>query len=380
MIWARETAGLTRERAAAALKMQEERLSQLEDSGEPSSNQLAAMVKLYRRPLLAFYLPEPPTPSDQGEDFRSVATTAREPEMEARLNALLRDVRTRQLLVRNILTEDEEAAPVEFVGSLGRNVPGAALLAKMRTVLDVEVSDLRRQKSAEDAFKVLRRAIERLGVFVLLAGDLGSHHTAIDTATFRGVALADKWAPFIVINDKDAKTAWSFTLLHELAHLLTGAGGVSGNSFGSTLIERLCNDVAGQFLLPDADLDPLASLIAGEDEPGKMLPLVIRFANERRISPDLVAYRSFRRDLIDQPTWHRVQQLLSERLQQIRQEQVDDADESGGANYYIVRRHRLGGLVSFARRALESGVLSPTKAALVLGVKPRNVRALVETG
>src|SRR3546814_16138482 len=75
--------------------------------------------------------------------------------------------------------------------------------------------------------------------YVLLIGNLGSHHSAIDIDAFRGFALADPIAPFVVINDRDAKTAWSFTLLHEVAHLWIGATGVSGGHFeGSTEQER----------------------------------------------------------------------------------------------------------------------------------------------
>jgi len=33
--------------------------------------------------------------------------------------------------------------------------------------------------------------------------------------------------PFIVINDQDARAAWSFTALHEVAHLGLGTTGVS---------------------------------------------------------------------------------------------------------------------------------------------------------
>eukprot|EP01037_Dinobryon_pediforme_P012863 gene12863-12963_t len=315
------------EQAADLLKVAATRLAQIELTGEPTANQLAAMVRLYRRPLLAFYLPEPPLRTSSGEDFRSLTAATRMPEMEARLEALLRDVRTRQLLVRNILTEDEEAIPVEFVGSLPRNISTSVLVSAVHKILALEIGYLRRQKNAEEVFKILRRAVEARGVFVLLVGDLGSHQTAIDISTFRGFALADKWAPFIVINDKDAKTAWSFTLIHELAHLLTGSTGVSG----------------------DDDMSSLRSSIAGNSEPEDLMPLVIEFARERRISPDL----------------------------EIRQAKADDLKDSGGANYYVVRRHRLGSLVTFARRALDAGVLSPTKAALVLGVKPRNVHANV---
>ena len=83
-------------------------------------------------------------------------------------------------------------------------------------------------------------------MFVLLAGNLGSHHSAIPVSAFRGFAIADPIAPFIVINDGDAKAAWSFTLLHELAHLWLGATGVSGG-VPEMQIERFCWDAAGEF-------------------------------------------------------------------------------------------------------------------------------------
>ena len=59
-------------------------------------------------------------------------------------------------------------------------------------------------------------------------GNLGTHHTDIDVRIFRGFALADDVAPFVVINEKDSRAAWSFTLLHELVHILLGETGISG--------------------------------------------------------------------------------------------------------------------------------------------------------
>ena len=87
---------------------------------------------------------------------------------------------------------------------------------------------------------MLRAKVESAGVFVLLIGNLGSHHSALGLEAFRGFALADPIAPFIVINDQDAKAAWSFTLLHELAHLWVGATGVSGQ-FTEGQLERFYN-------------------------------------------------------------------------------------------------------------------------------------------
>ena len=84
-------------------------------------------------------------------------------------------------------------------------------------------------------------------------GDLGSYHTELNVEVFRGFALADEFAPFVVINPRDAAAARCFTLLHELVHLWLGEPGISG---GDPLdpVEVFCNKVASNFLLPDEEL------------------------------------------------------------------------------------------------------------------------------
>ena len=84
-------------------------------------------------------------------------------------------------------------------------------------------------------------------------GNLGSHHSDIDARVFRGFALADPVAPFVVVNEKDSRTAWSFTLLHELAHLWLGQTGVSGYD-GEAEVEKFCDAVAARFLLDPQEL------------------------------------------------------------------------------------------------------------------------------
>jgi hypothetical protein len=116
-------------------------------------------------------------------------------------------------MVRTLLEDEEETAPLRFIGSANYEDGVRPVLDAIRRFIGVDHRILRRESSPEAAFTRLRTAVEAAGVFVLLVGNLGSHHTALDTSAFRGFALADPLAPFIVINDRDAKSAWSFTLL-----------------------------------------------------------------------------------------------------------------------------------------------------------------------
>src|SRR3546814_18835021 len=138
-----------------------------------------------------------------------------------------------------VLGDEDEATPLPCIGSMSRENGVGPVVASMRQVLNLDLDEFRAQGSAEAVFALLRSRAEAAGIYVLLIGNLGSHHSAIDIDAFRGFALADPIAPFVVINDRDAKTAWSFTLLHEVAHLWIGATGVSGGHFeGSTRSKR----------------------------------------------------------------------------------------------------------------------------------------------
>ena len=373
--WARESAGLESETAAQAIGIVPASLIAIErGEKEPSRTTLSNMSRVYRRSLLTFYLPAAPRKGDRGEDFRTVVAD-RTIEADADVDALVRDLRARQSLVRAVLEDDEDVQPLAFVGSASMNDGVSALVTAIERMLGATRAQYRLQKDAESAFALLRERAERAGVFVLLIGNLGSHHSAIPVEAFRGFAIADPVAPFVVINDSDARAAWSFTLLHELAHLWLGATGVSGGGSPEKKIERFCNDVAGEFLLPQADVQAID--VSGLDLDAQ-IDLIAVYANHWRVSRQMVAYGLFKSGLITQDIWRALETGIRERWVAERRREKDRSKDSDGPSYYVVRRHRLGhAMLDFARRYTDAGALSPSKAAKVLGVKPRSVHPLL---
>lgn len=385
LAWARQTAGLPLDDAARKIGFRDatgrtavDRLAALEAGAEsPSRAVLLKMAKQYRRPLLAFYLSHPPERGDRGQDFRTLPDAV-DPSSDALVDALIRDIRARQQMVRSAL-EDDESAALLFVGSKRVGDGVAAVAADIKKTLRFDLSIFRQQSSPEAAFTVLRDSVESLGIFVLLIGNLGSHHSAIEPDIFRGFALADPVAPFVVVNDQDARAAWSFTLLHEVAHLWLGETGVSGGRSTQT-IERFCNEVASELLLPSADVNPQDWNSVANDFDA-LQAKITSFARPLNLSYSLTAYRLFRSGLIDQETWEKCRTFFRDMWRKQRasaREQARESD-SAGPTYYVVRRHRLGkALLSFVREKMDDGDLTPTKAAKILGVKPRTVSPLLQ--
>lgn len=389
LVWARETAGLTQEEAARRNQSLRDtrdasavdRLNALEYGlDEPSRSVLVEMARVYHRPLLTFYLPNPPAKGDRGADFRTL-TSERSATDEGRLDALLRDVRSRQSMVRAVLEDLEEAEPLAFVGSRRMEDGPAAVLASLRTLLDVDLADFRKQRTPTAAFGLLRAGAENAGVFVLLKGNLGTHHTDIDTDVFRGFTIADDVAPFVIINHHDARSAWSFTLLHELTHLILGQTGVSG-ARADNEIERFCDDIASEFLLPQEESKNLAFTDTVTFE--EVVELINRFSDEMNVSRTMAAYKSWRGGGIERDTFNRLRSLFRNQWLAEREEQREQArrrESAGIVSPYVTNRYRLGpSLVGLVRRAISSGDLTTSKAARVLGVKPSQVGSLFDTG
>jgi len=377
--WARETAGLSLDEAAQKLQLGQahnlspaQKLKALEEGlVHPTRPMLLKLSKQYRRPLLTFYLESPPLKGDRGEDFRLLPDDYAKSD-EGLVDALVRDVRARQSIIRAALEDEDEATSLPFVGSVTLDDGVEHVSESIREVIGFDLEAFRAQRTVTEAFAYLRAQAESVGLFVLIIGDLGSHHSKIPVEAFRGFALADVAAPFVIINDQDSRAAWSFTLLHELAHIWLGQTGISGAIVESTL-ERFCNDVAGAILMPVAELSMLD--VSDITEFKAAMDRIDVFAKDRNVSRAMVAYKLYRYGAISHEMWNALrkefrQQWFDHRAEQRRQAQ----NQKGGPTYYLVKRHRVGkALIEVVSRMTASGAITSTKAGKVLGVKPRNV-------
>ena len=386
LVWARETAGLTQDEAAKKLGLRDTKratgvgkLAALERGGsEPTRPQLLRMSQQYRRPLLTFYLSQPPRRADRGGDFRSLPASNTSVD-DGLLDALVRDIKARQSMVRAALEEIEEVHRLPFVGS-SRILEGQpAITQSVRDLLGIDLSTYRAQRNASAAFGLLREKAESVGIFVLLKGDLGSHSTAIDVGIFRGYSIADEIAPFVVINDQDARPAWSFTLLHEIVHLLLGQTGV-GNARADNVIEQFCDGVAGEFLLPSTEVSELN--LTANDSLDVMSRRIGEFASDRHISRTMVAYRAHVNGVIGPSHFGQLMSLFQHQWRNERDRQRESNDRPhAGPNFYVVRRHRLGNKITdLVRSMMAADSLSTSKAARILGVRARQVQPLLANG
>ena len=390
--WARNAAKLSVADAAKKLGLTSsvkstsvEKLESME-RGErlPTQPQLNKMANAYRVPVVTFYLESEPRKSDLGEDYRTLPQKSNDEVANAHLAILLSNVVARQSITRDLL-DDEDAEALQFVSSATTRLGIKTVANNIIQTLGFDLDEYRRRPSQPDyAFKYLRDRIQSIGIFVLLISDLGHpQSTTIPVSVFRGFALADEIAPYIVINRKDDKRAQSFTALHEVAHIWLGKSGITGIiDETSSSMEQFCNRVAGNILLPRNELQELSSL--SDDSFDKAFERLTNFANSRNLSRAMVAYNLKLEDHIGQPMWYQInERLLRDHAASEQQEKEKrELDRALGKNTPIdanvVRRSSLGEpLLELARRSVASGTLTPTRASTLLGVNPRKVRSFL---
>ena len=378
---ARESAGLSLEDAAKKLgitsKNKTEKLANYEN-GEipPSKALLQKMASTYRRNLLYFYLARPPASKPRAKDFRTTIEGGNTAEQDNLLSIYLRNLEARQAILSSALADASQENKISFIGSLGSTATSTEIARSIQDLLGLGKDKLRATKDPAKSFQLLRDAAEKANIFVVIERDLGSHHSEISLNTFRGIALEDNYAPFIVINAEDARAAWSFTLLHEIAHLLIGESGISGPRESDIPTERKCNEAASLFLLSDEEL--LQEKWPKEGSNEALRDAVKHFARHRNLSQQMVAYRLYKANLLSYTRWAELDGEIKGEIQQQRIDQKRAMNSSsGGPNYRITKAFRLGrGLVKAVSYLYNEDHLTTTKAAQILDIKPKSLNAI----
>jgi Zn-dependent peptidase ImmA (M78 family) len=219
--------------------------------GEITVGQARKVAKKAGIPFGYLFLPEPPKVSAprQIADLRQVPDAS---PLSKDYFDVLADAIKKQDWYRELLTQ-ESATAIAEVGSFdpSKNPDAAKIAADIREHLKLTDEDRRGCRDADGYFSLIAERAEGLGILVLKSGVVPAHtKRPLSEKEFRGFALSDSLAPLVFVNGRDADVASVFTLLHELAHIWLGVTGVSDIARHADGLERLCNRVAADALMP----------------------------------------------------------------------------------------------------------------------------------
>ena len=159
-------------------------------------------------------------------------------------------------------------------------------------------------------FAELKNRLEQKSLFIFLTSKYkGWSHIDRD---FRGMAVVDETMPIIIINDSDSKKAQSFTLIHELGHILRDDMGIDGEQSDDSPTEKWCDQLAGEFLMPASS--PLWNTLSSNK-----LSEIKKFAQQFKVSPHACLVRLKQLRKIDQGTYNDHEDALREEYQALQE-------------------------------------------------------------
>lgn len=294
----------------------------------PTLKQLQDFARKTHTPMGFFFLKEPPVETVPIPDFRTIGdrpVAAAGAVVSADLLDVIYACERRQEWYRdNQLLEGEP--PLPFVGVASTTDAVDVVASRMREVLDWTAQSRALCRTSDAALTWLREHAEAAGVLVMISGIVGSNtHRTLDPQEFRGFALVDRYAAVVFVNGADSKAAQVFTLAHELAHLWLGETALSDldpQSIRNNAVERWCNQVAAEVLVPMAEFrqrfDQRADLRA------QLRPLAEHF----RVSTQVILGRIREAGAL---TWDEYLAELDVERQRVA---AFLADRGGGGNYY----------------------------------------------
>lgn len=243
--WAREGIGFDIDLAAEKAKIAKEKIIAFEQGEEvPTKAQLVKLGHAYKRPWVLFLMPEVPKYANKKPKWRTL------PEVVNSLSAKSLVAIRRAEDLQEIFFELSNGAQSSLANKRfdTRHSPEKAA-ELLRSIVGISLVE---QAAWEEnqSFDKWRSAIERQGVMVLQG--------PLDVKEVRAFSIVES-TPFVIfVSNEDAINAKTFSLIHELAHILIRDSSLCKMSdfsdFHARKAETFCNQVAGSFLVPSQAL------------------------------------------------------------------------------------------------------------------------------
>ena len=257
------------------------------DPSLPTLIQAKSIATILRVPFAALYMDKDKLPIKKLPKLRNLRSMLYDaPKDDSSLNLAIADlIRYHDFLIS---TDTElEIAPPLFTLPVIAESAGVIDYAKViREFFRLELNAQYKLTSSRQFYLYVRQQIERKGIFI-------HSFTGVDVEVARGVAVFNETTPIIGINDNDRYPAKTFSIIHELVHIMKRQSTMCNEmfaSFSNQSEEVFCNAVAGEVLVPTSALETiiLSFKINSFD-----LHVIETLANKFNISKEVITRRLY---------------------------------------------------------------------------------------
>jgi Zn-dependent peptidase ImmA (M78 family) len=331
--WARERARYSLESVAVKFKKDVSVIEKWE-SGEdfPTYSQLEKLAEIYKRPLALFFFPEPPLEAEEKQEFRTLPDFEIE-NLAADTIYALRQAKAMQLSLSEINNGINPSTKKIFQDiSVSSSDDLRKLAEQIRNYLNVTLEEQLTWNDQETALKKWRSAVEEAGIFIF--------KRSFKQREISGFCLIDIEFPIIYLNNSTEKSRQTFTIFHELAHILLQTNGItkSNDRYINSLqgenkyIEIFCNKFAAEFLLPNHVFSEIIRETIVNDK------IISKISSDYKVSREVVLRKLLDNNLISQKEYTlKVREWYSEQVGKSQ-----DQNKKSGGDYYANQATYLG--------------------------------------
>ena len=367
--WARKTAGYAQGDIASRLGVSTE-LVEIWEKGSAQVplrvTQLEDLAHFLKRPLATFLLADPPPEPTPPQDFRRAGGQPSPLSPEFRL--VLRRGRRLQAVARELM-ENLGISKTSMVPTTQLSDNPATVGKELRKDFGISTSEQLEWRNPWIALRCWQQALESRNILVF-QGDFRREEA-------QGFSLSDEHPYAIILASEDHPYARSFTLFHELGHLLLREGGVCITDLAYpvststiTRTEDWCHRFAEAFLIDEGTLnskEETQSII--RMQPGYEHELS-RLASQFKVSRAVILFRLWHdKSMPDSQFWS----MYSGLQQTPKAKRKPEKERKGGlppAQKAIRERGRF--LSRLVLEALDRNMVGYTEAVDYLGVRPQH--------
>lgn len=366
--WARESARITEETAAAKVSVTVDRLKEWEKgTNQPTIRQAQTLAKAYKRPFALFFLPEIPYDFQPLQDFRKPGSKA----LTTSSIFIIREIQQKQAWISDVYSENQEDK-LSFVGRFSLKDNPQTVANDILDTLSINPASYK----TNNPIKEWIDAAETNGIFVSRTSFIHSR-LRLDSEELQGFAIADPHVPFVFVNSDDWNAPQLFTLVHEFAHIWIAESGIS-NEVEPDLkdkdrfhpVELFCNEVAANALMPK-------EIVLGFDSVSFQTSKdVFKVAKQFGVSSYALLVRALNLSLISTTVYQKLKKQADIdyakylRIEAEKKAKQKEKDKPGGPDYFLLQLNRNSRL--FTQTVLDAfrgGFIEPTLASKLLNVQ-----------
>jgi Zn-dependent peptidase ImmA (M78 family) len=310
-----------------------------------------ALAKVFHKPWTIFLLEKPEQKTKLDQDNRTLSN--KQHGLGIELVKILEDAE----FTLNASSELDPEYKVKLpLSTLSTDNDAESEGEKFRKLLDIDEEYCEKLTDAREMLYYLKQKIQYSGIYV--------SEKPLPLEQVRAFSLKRGQKAIIVLSTKDSYQARSFSLMHEVCHILMDRSGLCGiSSYDVKKQEWFCNQFSAAFLAPNFLLKKLLETYKDLDDEAELVSKISRSLN---ISKAATSIR-----LAEMGKIKPVKQLNFEAYAKKKKK---DGSKTTGGNYYATTINSAG--VMFSKQvfgAVSDGIISSRDAARFLGVGEKNL-------